>query len=133
MTRSREFAAGIAVAAVTDWAYYDTKWAEAFMKTPQDNPEGYKATSHAERAKNLSGRLLLIHGTHDDNVHPQNAWRFTNELIDAGITFDMMIYPMRKHDIADDPARKHLYTTMLEFWNEHLKSDRQDTDLSPVE
>ncbi len=121
LTSSDDFRAGIAVAAVSDWRYYDTKWAEAFMKTPQDNPEGYEKTSHAERAKNLSGRLLLIHGTHDDNVHPQNAWRFTNELIDAGITFDMMIYPMRKHDIADDPARKHLYTTMLEFWNKNLK------------
>jgi dipeptidyl-peptidase-4 len=121
MTGSKEFRAGIAVAAVTDWQYYDTKWTEAFMKTPRANPDGYKMTSHAERAKDLSGRLLLVHGTYDDNVHPQNAWRFTNELIDAGITFDMMIYPMRKHGIDDDPAEKHLYTTMLEFWNRNLK------------
>jgi dipeptidyl-peptidase-4 len=121
MTRSDEFRAGIAVAAVSDWHYYDTKWTEAFMKTPQANPEGYEMTSHAERAKNLSGRLLLVHGTYDDNVHPQNAWRFTNELIDARIVFDMMIYPMRKHGITDNPAQKHLYTTMLEFWNRNLR------------
>jgi dipeptidyl-peptidase-4 len=121
MTRSEEFRAGIAVAAVTDWHYYDTKWTEAFMRTPQANPKGYAMTSHAERAKDLSGRLLLVHGTYDDNVHPQNAWRFTNELIDAGITFDMMIYPMRKHGIDDDPAQRHLYATMLEFWSRHLK------------
>ena len=78
-------------------------------------------TSHVERAKNLSGRLLLVYGTYDDNVHPQNSWRFVNELIDAGITLDMMVYPMRKHGIKDDPAQKHLYTTMLEFWNRNLK------------
>jgi dipeptidyl-peptidase-4 len=121
MTASKEFRAGIAVAAVSDWHYYDTKWAEAMMKTPKANPEGYEKSSHAKRAKNLSGRLLLVHGTYDDNVHPQNTWRFTNELIDAGITFDMMIYPMRKHGIDDDPAQKHLYTTMLEFWNRNLR------------
>ena len=121
LTSSKEFRAGIAVAAVTDWHYYDTKWAEAFMKRPQDNPDGYVATSHAERAKELHGRLLLVHGTNDDNVHPQNAWRFADELIDAGITFDMMIYPMRKHGIRDDPAQKHLYATMMEFWKRNLR------------
>ncbi len=121
LTRSTEFKAGIAVAAVSDWRYYDTKWAERFMKRPQDNPDGYEKTSHATHAKDLHGRLLLVHGTYDDNVHPQNAWRFTDELIEAGITFDMMIYPMRKHGIRDDEARKHLYTTMLEFWERNLK------------
>jgi len=121
MTSSKEFRAGVAVAAVTDWHYYDTIWAEAFMKRPQDNPEGYEATSHAKRAKDLHGRLLLVHGTYDDNVHPQNAWHFADELIDAGITFDMMIYPMRKHGIRDDEAQKHLYRTMLEFWERELR------------
>lgn len=121
MTRSDKFRAGIAVAAVSDWRYYDSIWAEAFMKRPQDNPEGYQATSHAERAKDLHGRLLLVHGTHDDNVHPQNAWRFADGLIEAGITFDMMIYPMRKHPISDDAAQKHLYQTMLEFWERNLR------------
>jgi dipeptidyl-peptidase-4 len=121
LTSSKEFRAGIAVAAVSDWRYYDSIWAEAFMKRPQDNPAGYDKTSHAERAKDLHGRLLLVHGTYDDNVHPQNAWRFTDELIDAGITFDMMIYPMRKHGIRDDEAQKHLYRTMLEFWERNLR------------
>jgi dipeptidyl-peptidase 4 len=120
MTRSREFRAGVAVAAVSDWRYYDTKWTEAFMRRPDDDPEGYESTSHALRAKQLHGRLLLVHGTHDDNVHPQNAWRFTNELIQAGIRLDMMIYPQRKHGIEDDAAQKHLYATMLEFWRRNL-------------
>jgi len=121
MTASKEFKAGVAVAAVSDWRYYDTKFTEAFMKRPQDNPEGYDRTSHAARAKELHGRLLLVHGTYDDNVHPQNAWRFADELIEAGITFDMMVYPMRKHGIDDDAAQKHLYATMLEFWTRNLK------------
>ena len=125
LTKTREFRAGVAVAAVTDWAYYDTKWAEAYMKRPQDNPEGYERTSHAARAKELHGRLLLVHGTYDDNVHPQNAWRFADELIDANIMFDMMIYPMRKHGIEDDEAQQHLYSTMLEFWDRNMQGVRQ--------
>jgi len=120
MTNSEEFKAGIAVAAVSDWHYYDTKWAEFSMKHPEDNPEGYDKTSFVKSAKNLHGRLLLVHGTYDDNVHIQNAWAFTDELIKAGKMFDMMIYPMRKHGISDRPARIHLYKTMLEFWSENL-------------
>ena len=120
MTSSKEFRAGISVAPVTDWRYYDSKWAEAYMKRPQDNPEGYERTSHARRAKDLHGRLLLVHGTYDDNVHPQNTWRFVDELVKAGIGLDMMIYPMRKHDIKDDAAQKHLYRTMLDFWHRNL-------------
>lgn len=120
MTHSADFKAGIAVAAVTDWHYYDTKWAEAAMKRPEDNPEGYEKTSLVKSAKNLAGRLLLVHGTYDDNVHIQNAWAFADEVIKAGKTFDMMIYPMRQHGISDRPARIHLYKTMLEFWKDNL-------------
>ncbi len=120
MTHSDQFRAGIAVAAVTDWRYYDTKWAEFAMKRPQDNPEGYAETSFVDVADDLDGRLLLVHGTYDDNVHPQNAWAFADALIDAGIVFDMMIYPMRKHGIADRPARIHLFRSMLDFWDRNL-------------
>ncbi len=120
MTRTKEFKAGIAVAAVTDWHFYDTRWAEFAMKTPQENPDGYTNTSILRHAKNLHGRLLLVHGSYDDNVHPQNAWSFIEQLVQANIPFDMMIYPMRKHGIADRPARIHLYSKMLEFWQENL-------------
>ncbi|MFZ5518059.1 MAG: S9 family peptidase [Candidatus Zhuqueibacterota bacterium] len=120
MTKSEEFKAGIAVAAVTDWHFYDTKWAETVMKTPEANPEGYESTSLLRSAKNLHGRLLLVHGSYDDNVHIQNAWRFTDELIKANKMFDMMIYPMRQHGISDLPARIHLYSRMLEFWQRNL-------------
>ncbi len=120
MTRSREFKAGIAVAPVTDWIYYDTRYTEFAMKRPQDNPEGYRHTSLVRRAGDLSGRLLIVHGTYDDNVHPQNTWAFVNELIKYNIQFDMVIYPMRKHSIGDTEARIHLYTRMLEFWKKNL-------------
>jgi len=120
LTKSDEFKAGIAVAAVTDWHFYDTKWAETVMKTPEANPEGYENTSLLRSAKNLHGRLLLVHGTYDDNVHIQNAWTFTDELIKANKMFDMMIYPMRKHGISDRPARIHLFNRMLEFWRRNL-------------
>ncbi len=120
MTNSQEFKAGISVAPVTDWRYYDTKWGEFLMGKPQDNPEGYHNTSFLPTAKNLHGRLLLVHGTYDDNVHPENSWHFIEKLIQNNVMFDMMFYPMRKHGISDDPARIHLYNKMLEFWEQNL-------------
>jgi dipeptidyl-peptidase-4 len=120
MTRSNEFKAGISVAPVTDWHYYDAKWAELPMKRPEDNPAGYAKTSLVSRARDLHGRLLMVHGTGDDNVHPQNSQAFMNELIKEGILFDVMIYPMRKHYIDDPQARIHLFGTMLEFWKRNL-------------
>ncbi len=121
LTDSKEFAAGVSIAPVTDWHYYDSIWAEAGMKLPQDNPEGYEKTSFVKKAENLHGRLLLVHGTYDENVHPQNTWSLADALIEAGIQFDMMIYPMRKHGISDKVARIHLFNKMLEFWNRNLK------------
>jgi dipeptidyl-peptidase-4 len=120
MTHSKAFKAGIAVAAPTDWRFYDTKYTEAFMKTPQDNPAGYDKTNVNNHAKNLHGRLLLVHGTYDDNVHPQNVWNFINELIRANKHYELLIYPMRKHGIADGAARIHLYNAMVEFWKKNL-------------
>ena len=120
MTNTEEFKAGVSVAPVTDWHYYDTKWTEFAMKRPLDNPDGYEKTSFIKTAKNLNGSLLLVHGTYDDNVHPQNSWHFIDELVKENIQFDMMFYPMRKHGIADDEARIHLYTKMLNFWKLNL-------------
>ncbi|MDH4072273.1 MAG: S9 family peptidase [Gammaproteobacteria bacterium] len=120
MTSSEEFAAGASVAPVTDWHYYDTIYTERYMKRPQDNEEGYELTSHVRRADKLQGRLLLVHGTYDDNVHPQNSWAFSDKLIEAGITYDMMIYPMRKHGISDDAAQYHVYKSMYEFFQRNL-------------
>lgn len=120
MTRSQEFKAGIAVGAVTDWKYYDTKYTEATMKTPAVNPHGYETTSLLPYARDLHGRLLLVHGSADDNVHPQNMLAFADALIGAGIPFDLMLYPGRNHGISDLAARNHLFHTMLDFWKERL-------------
>ena len=120
MTRSQEFKAGISVAPVIDWRYYDTKWTEAAMRTPQENPEGYKSSSLLPLAKQLHGRLLIVYGTYDDNVHPYNEMAFIDGLIAAGKKFDMMAYPMRKHGIEDEAAQHHLYRLMLDFWKANL-------------
>jgi dipeptidyl-peptidase-4 len=120
MTRSQEFKAGISIAPVTDWHFYDTKFTETYMKTPADNPDGYALFNLSTRAKDLHGRLLLVFGSGDDNVHPQNEWSFIQELVAADKPFDLMVYPMRKHTIADVPARIHLFEKMLEFWKLYL-------------
>ena len=120
MTWSHEFKAGIAVAPVTDWHYYDSKIAEMLVKRPQDNPEVYESTSLVKRAGDLSGHLMLIFGTYDDNVHPQNEYAFMNELVEKGKPFELMVYPMRKHGISDTPARIHLAKTMRRFWKQNL-------------
>jgi dipeptidyl-peptidase-4 len=121
MSRSKEFAAGIEVAGVADQRTYDTRYAERFMKTEEENRKGYEETSLLRYAKDLHGTILLVHGTHDDNVHPQNLWLFQDELIKANRRFEMMVYPVRGHGISDYPARMHMYTTMLEFWKRHLQ------------
>jgi dipeptidyl-peptidase-4 len=120
MTRSQEFKAGISVASGSDWRYYDTKWTEGAMRTPQENPEGYERTSLIPLAKQLHGRVLIVFGTYDDNVHPYNEFAFIDALISAGKKFDMMAYPMRKHGINDEAAQRHLYGLMLDFWKANL-------------
>jgi dipeptidyl-peptidase-4 len=120
MTRSKEFKAGISGAPVTDWSYYDTKWAEALAGMPAENPEGYKRSSLVRRARDLHGRLLLVHGTYDDNVHPQNTQAFADALVQSGKLFEQMIYPMRKHGVSDRAGAMHLQRTMLDFWKRHL-------------
>ena len=120
MTRSTEFKAGIEVAGVTDFRFYDTKFAEQWMKTEAENKQGFEQTALVGYAKDLHGKLLIVHGTYDDNVHPQNAWAFIEELVKANKRFEMMMYPMRQHGIADTPAQIHLYNTMLDFWKRNL-------------
>ena len=120
MTRSQEFKAGIAVAPVVDWRYYDSKWTEGAMRTPQENPQGYESSSVIPLAKNLHGHLLIANGSYDDNVHPYNEMAFIDALVASGKKFEMMVYPMRKHGITDEAATLHLYRLMLDFWKAHL-------------
>ena len=120
MTRSDAFKAGISVAPVTDWRFYDSRWAEAFLGMPEENPKAYDDASVITKAASLHGRVLIAYGSYDDNVHPQNVLAFIDALIKAGKMFDLMVYPMRKHDIGDRDATLHLYKTMLEFWKKNL-------------
>lgn len=114
------FKLGIAVAPVTDWRYYDTIYTERFMRTPQENPRGYEATSVVAHADRLRGRLLLIHGSADDNVHLQNTMDVAARLVEAGIPFDEAIYTDRDHSIAGRNTRLHLYTRMAQYLRDHL-------------
>jgi len=120
MTRSAEFKAGIAGAGVTDFRFYDSKWAEAMMRTEAENKKGYEEASLLRYAGQLHGKLMLIHGTHDDNVHIQNTWRFVDELIRADKLFELMVYPLRKHGIGDPAGSRHLNRVMLDFWKRNL-------------
>jgi dipeptidyl-peptidase 4 len=97
LTHSTKFAAGIAGAPVTDWRNYDSIYTERYMNTPQENPDGYNATSVVRAARNLHGRLMLIHGLMDDNVHPQNTVQLVDALERADKDFEMMVYPRAKH------------------------------------
>lgn len=114
------FKAGIAVAPPTDWKYYDTVYTERFMRTPKENFEGYAATSPIRLANNLQGKLLLIHGTADDNVHFQQTMDYAEALVQAGKQFDMQIYKDRNHSIYGGNTRNHLYTRMSNFLFENL-------------
>jgi dipeptidyl-peptidase-4 len=125
MTHSEEFRAGIAVAGVADQRYYDTIYTERYMGLPTENAAGYRAIAPANAAEKLHGRLLLVHGTADDNVHPQSAMRMAGALIAAGKQFDLMLYPGRNHGIGDPFARRHLYRMMLDFWEKWLEPPRR--------
>jgi dipeptidyl-peptidase 4 len=120
LTHSKSFKMGIAGAPVTDWRNYDTVYTERYMGRPQDNPEGYRKSSAVEAAKDLSGKLLIIHGTIDDNVHLQNSIQFVNALQLAGKQFNLMLYPKSRHGVTDPLRVKHLRETMTNFILENL-------------
>ena len=93
------FKLAVAVAPVTNWRYYDSIYTEIYNGLPQDNPGGYDDNSPINFAENLTGKLLLIHGTGDDNVHVQNSYEMAKALVKAGKQFDMMIYPDDNHSM----------------------------------
>ena len=115
------FRAGVAVAAVTDWNYYDTIYGERFMRTPQENADGYRVSSAISRAGKLHGSLLLVHGMADDNVHYQNCAEYAEQLVQLGKQFEMQVYTNRNHSIAGGNTRLHLYTRLTDFFNRELK------------
>lgn len=114
------FKAGVAVAAPSNWKYYDTVYTERYMRTPNENAAGY-AINPMERAVNLSGSLLLIHGTADDNVHFRNVAEMSEALVQANKQFEMQIYTNRNHSIYGGNTRYHLLTRMCDFFKRNLK------------
>ena len=109
------FKAGIAVAPVTNWRYYDNIYTERFMRTPQENAEGYDQNSPLNFAEGLSGKLLICHGTADDNVHLQNTMEFSERLVQANKQFEMQLYTNRNHNISGGNTRYHLFSRLTAF------------------
>ena len=124
--RSDVFAAGVAVAPVTDWTLYDTIYTERYMGLPTEggNLRGYKQTSVSAFAPRLSSPLLLLHGLGDDNVHAQNTVRLVEALLQAKKEpfFDWKLYPRRGHGIGG--AHMDVYGRMMRWFDRHLRPTR---------
>lgn len=120
LTHSKSFKIGIAGAPVTDWRLYDSVYTERYMAMPQNNREGYEKSSPLKAAANLHGKLLIIHGTIDDNVHMQNSVKFIYELQKAGKQFEVMLYPRSRHGVRNPLQVKHLRQMMTNFIVENL-------------
>lgn len=114
------FRCGVAVAAPSNWRYYDTVYTERYMRTPQEN-DNYNAISPIGRADKLSGDLLLIHGTADDNVHFRNCTEVAEAYVQADKQFEMQVYTNRNHSIYGGNTRYHLLTRMVNFFNAKMK------------
>jgi dipeptidyl-peptidase-4 len=125
LTHSDRFRAGVAVAPVTDWHNYDSIYTERYMSEPAEFASGYKDFSVVNSAAKLKGRLLLVHGTSDDNVHMENSIQFIQQLIEAQIPYDLQLYPRKTHSIAGPDVRVHLYTRILAQFEQYLKPQVQ--------
>lgn len=112
------FKLGVAVAPVTDWLNYDTIYTERYMDQPADNPAGYDSCSAVKLASQLQGKLLLIHGSADDNVHLSNTMQLVYELQKEGKQFDLMVYPQKDHGIGG--VRQQLYESITNFIMKNL-------------
>jgi dipeptidyl-peptidase-4 len=110
------------VAPVTDFRNYDSIYTERYLGLPAENADAYRDASTQETAKNLKGRLLLVHGTGDDNVHFANSIQYIQKLIDAKIAYDFQPYPRKTHSIAGPVAHTHLFERILAHFETYLKS-----------
>jgi dipeptidyl-peptidase-4 len=121
LAHSERFRAGVAVAPVTDWRDYDSIYTERYLSEPAEFAASYKEFSVVNSAANLKGRLLLVHGTGDDNVHLENSVQFVQKLIEAQIPYDLQLYPGKTHSITGPDVRTHLYNRILAHFEEYLK------------
>jgi dipeptidyl-peptidase-4 len=117
LTRAYDyFKAGVSVAPNTEFLNYDGIWSERYMRLPEDNADGYVQASPQTYAHQLGGKLLLVHGTQDDNVHYQHSLQMAKKLQDAGKQFELMLYPNKHHSIRGAETQKHLYEMMTNFF-----------------
>ncbi|HEX4021827.1 MAG TPA: alpha/beta fold hydrolase [Acidobacteriaceae bacterium] len=121
MTHSDRFAAGVAVAPVTNWRLYDSIYTERYMGEPKDNVQGYKDDSVINSAADLHGHLLIAHGTGDDNVHMQNSIQFIQKLINADKQYDLLLYPQLTHSLDTPAARTQLFERILLHFQTYLQ------------
>lgn len=115
------YAAGVSIAPVTSWRFYDTIYAERFMRTPQENAAGYDAGAPLNLVDNLKGDLLIMFGSADDNVHIINSMQYIAKLHANGNQFDMMVYPNMNHSINGCGVRTPLYQRVLNYFDRTLK------------
>ncbi|HEX7138791.1 MAG TPA: prolyl oligopeptidase family serine peptidase [Vicinamibacterales bacterium] len=112
---------GVSVAPVPDQRLYDTIYQERYMGLPQENAAGYLVGSPINFAEGLKGKLLVIHGSGDDNVHYQGTERLVNRLVELGKPFDLMVYPNRTHAISEGPGTSlHVHALIARYFLEHL-------------
>ena len=114
------FKVGCAGGPVIDWKWYEIMYGERYMDTPQENPEGYEATSLLGKAKNLEGRLLVIQGAEDNTVVPQHSTEFIERCINNFKQVDYFAYPHHEHNVLGR-ERLHLYQKMFQYYEDFLK------------
>lgn len=119
--KNHPFKAGIAIAPVTDWRLYDSAYTERYMRRPQVNDRGYNEASLLSRAKDLTGNVLIIHGTGDDNVHVQHTMQYIEALVQADKEFEMQLYPDDNHHLRKGNNATHMHNKILKFLQNNLK------------
>ena len=120
-TKNHPFKAGVAIAPVTDWKLYDSAYTERYMRRPQVNPRGYEEASLLNKATDLTGNVLIIHGTGDDNVHVQHTMQYIDALVKADKQFEMQLYPDDNHFLRKGNNATHMHNRILNFLQNNLK------------
>jgi dipeptidyl-peptidase-4 len=115
-----DFKVGFAGGPVTDWRYYDSIYTERYLGLPQKNEKGYQDSSPVKYASQLKGKLMIAHGTGDDNVHFANTLSVINDLIEAGKYVEVLAFPGRGHGVSDPPARRILMQRVTQFFLDNL-------------
>ena len=118
--KDHPFKAGVSIAPVTDWTLYDTGYTERFMRRPQVNGRGYREASLLNKAADLTGEVLIIHGTADDNVHVQHTMQYIDALVNAGKQFEMQLYPDDNHHLRKGNNAEHMHNRIIIFLQKNL-------------